>query len=180
VEGVTESIERQISQMSEMGKKHGTLEALTLTSEKHQAFWIAIRDFTNGLIKDYRNLISLKANFLVSKCGEILGSYEKIAQRLGIDCALSSHAGNGILYAYLLPEKNFRSKFESFVELIKKLTAEAARNKGNLVVESSPLSIKKRVDVWGQSRSDYLVARRLKEKIDPAGILNIGRFVGGI
>jgi FAD/FMN-containing dehydrogenase len=47
-------------------------------------------------------------------------------------------------------------------------------------VESSPLLIKKKVDVWGQSRSDYLVVRRLKEQIDPAGILNIGRFVGGI
>jgi FAD/FMN-containing dehydrogenase len=47
-------------------------------------------------------------------------------------------------------------------------------------VESSPLLIKKKVDVWGQSRSDYLIVHRLKEQIDPTGILNIGRFVGGI
>jgi FAD/FMN-containing dehydrogenase len=36
------------------------------------------------------------------------------------------------------------------------------------------------VDIWGPSRSDYPVVRRLKEQIDPAGILNVGRFVGGI
>jgi glycolate oxidase FAD binding subunit len=48
------------------------------------------------------------------------------------------------------------------------------------VVESSPFSIKKKVDVWGKRKDDYLVMRRLKKQIDPAGILNPGRFVGGI
>ena len=180
LEGVAESIERQISEMSEMGKKHGVLEAVTLDSEKHQAFWIAIRDFSERLTENYPNLICLKSNFLISKIGEMLGSYEKIARELGIDCAFICHSGSGILYSYILPGKNFRSKIESFAELIGKLTSEAVKNEGNLVVESSPLLIKKKVDVWGQSRGDYLVVRRLKEQIDPAGILNIGRFVGGI
>jgi len=180
LDGVAESIDRQISEMSEMSKKHGVLEAVTLDSEKHQAFWIAIRDFSKGLTEKCPNLISLKSNFLISKSGEMLGSYEKITSEFGMDCAFICHSGNGILYSYILAEKNLRSKIESFVELIGKLTSEAVKNEGNLVVESSPLLIKKKVDVWGQSRSDYLVVRRLKEQIDPAGILNIGRFVGGI
>ena len=180
LDGVAESIDRQISEMSEMSKKHGVLEAVTLDSEKHQVFWIALRDFYNGLIQSYPNLISLKSNFLISKSGEMLGSYEKITSEFGMDCAFICHSGNGILYSYILAEKNLRSKIESFVELIGKLTSEAVKNEGNLIVESSPLLIKKKVDVWGQSRSDYLVVRRLKEQIDPAGILNIGRFVGGI
>jgi glycolate oxidase FAD binding subunit len=180
LDGVAESIDRQVSEMSEMGKKHGTLEAVTLDAEKHQAFWMALRDFSLRLTDEDSNVISMKSNFLISKCGEVLGSYEKIAQGLGIHCAFLSHAGNGILYTHVLPGKGFRSKVDSFVELIEKLTAEAAKNGGGLVVESSPPSIKKKVDVWGQSRSDYLVARRLKEQIDPAGILNVGRFVGGI
>jgi glycolate oxidase FAD binding subunit len=180
LDGVAESIDRQVSEMSEMGKKHGTLEAVTLDAEKHQAFWVALRDFSLRLRDEDSNVISMKSNFLISKCGEVLGSYEKIAQGLGIHCAFLSHAGNGILYIHVLPGKGFRSKVDSLVELIEKLTAEAAKNGGGLVVESSPPSIKKKVDVWGQSRSDYLVARRLKEQIDPAGILNVGRFVGGI
>jgi FAD/FMN-containing dehydrogenase len=180
VEGVTESIDRQISQLSEMGKKHGVLEAATLDSDKHQTFWIAIRDFSKDLAEGHPNLISLKSTFLISKSGEMIGSYEKIAREFGIDGALICHSGNGILYSYLLPGRNFRSKIESLVELIRKLTSEAVKNGGNLVMESSPLSIKKKVDVWGQSRNDYLVVRRLKEQIDPGGVLNRGRFVGGI
>jgi len=180
VEGITESIDRQTSEMREMGNKHGTFEALTLDAEKHQAFWIAICDFSNGLNQEYPNGITLKSNFLISKSGEMLGNYEKIAREFGIDCAFIAHAGSGILYSYILPGKNFRSKIDSFAELIEKLTAEATKDEGNLVVESSPLLIKKQVDVWGESRSDYPIMRRLKEQIDPAGILNIGRFAGGI
>jgi glycolate oxidase FAD binding subunit len=180
LEGVAESIERQVLEMSEIGKKHGTLEAITLDSEKHQAFWVALRDFSLRLNHKYSNIIAMKSNFLISKCREILESYERIAQGLGMDCAFISHAGNGIMYSYVPPGKNFRRRSESFVTLIEKLTGEAVKYGGGLVVESSPLSIKKKLDVWGPSRSDYVIARRLKEQIDPAGILNIGRFVGGI
>ncbi len=180
MEGVAESIDRQVFEMSEMGKKHGALEAITLDAEKHQTFWVALRDLSLRLTEEDANVISMKSNFLISKCGEVLGNYEKIARGLGIHCAFLSHAGNGILYSQVLPGKGFRSKIESFVELIEKLTAEAVKNGGGLVVESSPLSIKKKVDVWGPPRNDYPVVRRLKEQIDPAGILNVGRFAGGI
>jgi glycolate oxidase FAD binding subunit len=132
------------------------------------------------LTQKYPNAIALKSNFLVSKSGEMLGSHEKIARESGIDCAFICHSGNGILYSYILAGKNLRSKIGSFIELIGEFTSEAVKNEGNLVVESSPLLIKKKVEVWGHSRSDYQIVRRLKEQIDPAGILNIGRFVGGI
>jgi FAD/FMN-containing dehydrogenase len=60
------------------------------------------------------------------------------------------------------------------------VTSEAAKNEGNLVIESSPSLIKKKVDPWGKSRSDVPIMRRIKKQIDPAGIFNPGRFVGRI
>jgi len=180
LEGVTETVERQISEISERGKKHGGLEALSLNSDKHQAFWIAIRDLALRLMENHKNLISLKANFLISKYGEMIRNYEKVIQASGFDWASICHSGNGILYSHVIAGKNLRSKTESLVELIGKLTSEAIKNEGNLMVESSPKTIKKKVDVWGQSRNDVRIIRRLKEEIDPAGVLNPGRFVGGI
>jgi len=180
LEGVPESVDRQVSELSEMGKKREAIETVRLDSDRHLVFWISIRDFAVGLTEKYPNAISLKSNVLVSKSGEILGSYEKITRELGMDGAFISHAGNGMIYAYILTGKNFRFKVESLVELIGKLKAVAAKSEGNLVVESSPLSIKKKVEVWGRSGSGDAIIRRLKEQIDPAGILNIGRFVGGV
>ena len=180
LEGVKESIDRQVSEMAEMGNKYGVLDAATLNSDKHRTFWVAVRDFAYRLTQEHPNTISLKSNFLISKSGEMLESYEKTTKEFGIDCALICHSGNGILYSYLLAGKNVRLKAGPFVELIGKLTSQAVENGGNLVVESSPLSVKKQVNVWGEARSDYSLMRRLKEQIDPAGILNKGRFVEGI
>jgi glycolate oxidase FAD binding subunit len=180
MEGVAEAIERGKSEIVDRGKKVGALEVSSLESDRHVSFWTAIRDFSKGLGRRYPDLVTLKSNFLISKSGKMIESYERIARGLGFDFTFISHSGNGILYAYALPEKEGRPKVESLVKLVKKMTAEAVKNEGNLVVESSPLSIRKKVDVWGRSRSDALVMRRIKKQIDPAGILNPGRFVGGI
>jgi len=180
LEGVAEAVERQIAEIGDMGRKQGALEVMRFDSEKHRAFWNGLRDFSKGLTKRYPYCLSLKSNVLISKCGKVMGNYEKIAKGLGIDCAFVSHSGNGVLYSYVLAGNNFKSKTESLIKLVGKLTSEAVKNEGNLVVESSPLPIKKRVNIWGRSRSDYQIMRRIKKQVDPAGVLNPGRFLGGI
>ena len=110
----------------------------------------------------------------------MLKSYKEVTRDLGFECAFICHSGNGILYSYILPDKNLRSKTGCLIEVIEKLKSEAVKNEGNLIVESSPLPVKKKINVWGELRSDYQVMSRLKEEIDPNGLLNPGRFVGGI
>jgi glycolate oxidase FAD binding subunit len=180
LEGVGEGVERQVLDMSEIGKKYGGLKAEVLDPEQQKAFWTAFRDLSKGLAKNDPDSISLKSNFLISKCGEMVGSYEKMIKESGMDCAILSHSGNGVLYAYILRRKNSRPKSDSLVGLIGKLTDEAVKSGGNLVIESAPLTIKRKVDVWGKRRDDYPIMRRLKKEIDPAGILSPGRYVGGI
>ena len=51
---------------------------------------------------------------------------------------------------------------------------------GQAVVEQCPHSLKKQIDVWGGQPEAIEIMRRLKRKFDPSGILNPGRFVGGI
>ena len=51
---------------------------------------------------------------------------------------------------------------------------------GSVVVEQCPLTIKKRLDVWGAPASGMEIMRRIKSNLDPQGILNTGRFVGGL
>ncbi len=180
LEGVVESVERQILELTDVGKQYGADETILLDSEEHHIFWKASRNFFILMNEDYPNLVSLKSNFLISKWREILECYEKLAKDYRIDGAFICHSGNGILYSFLPLEKNLRSKEEPVLKLIGDLTQEAVKREGNLVAEALPLSIKKKVDVWGQRRNDFRIVQSLKEKFDPKGILNPGRFVGGI
>lgn len=51
---------------------------------------------------------------------------------------------------------------------------------GFLTILEAPVALKQSLDVWGYSGSALNAMRKLKEHFDPQGLLNPGRFVGGI
>jgi len=110
----------------------------------------------------------------------MMSAFEADMKEAGLEGALFCRAGNGVLYAVFTLGDNPGAKTTVAAAMIGKLTAEAVKNGGNLIVERAPRMLKEKVNVWGQMRSDVVVIRRLKEKLDPAGVLNPGRYVGGV
>jgi glycolate oxidase FAD binding subunit len=51
---------------------------------------------------------------------------------------------------------------------------------GTCVVEHAPAGAKRLLDVWGDVGPALPLMKRLKAELDPQGVLNPGRFVGGI
>lgn len=52
---------------------------------------------------------------------------------------------------------------------------------GSVVVNAMPPRARSHVETWGTPRSGaFTIMRRLKEKFDPKGLCNAGRFVGGL
>ena len=174
IEGVAEAVERQVKEIGEMAKREGAVDGKVLKGADDGVFWRQVRDIalTSGAS------VILRSNFVISRQAEILGNYEHWALAARVGCVFIGHAGNGILTTYILEDPI--EKRDSIVDLIRKFTAEAAKHSGNLIVETCPRDLKEKVSVWGMPRSDYGVMRRLKEEMDPFGILNPGRFVGGI
>lgn len=63
---------------------------------------------------------------------------------------------------------------------VETLRAELATAGGSLVILRCPDETRSRVDAWGAVGSALPLMRRIKEKFDPSGIMNPGRFAGGI
>ncbi|MCC7174490.1 MAG: FAD-binding oxidoreductase [Bryobacterales bacterium] len=55
---------------------------------------------------------------------------------------------------------------------------EAARS--GAVLESGPVEMRRRYEVWGPPRPEWDLTRLIKRTFDPGGVLNRGRYVGGI
>ena len=166
--------------LSEMGRKEGASDAVVLASEAHRDFWLAYRDIVDQTAKAHSNVVSLKANFALSQVVPMMSAFEADMKEAGLEGALFCRAGNGVLYAVFPLGDNPGAKTTVAAAMIGKMTAEAVKNGGNLIVERAPRMLKEKVNVWGQMRSDVVVIRRLKEKLDPAGVLNPGRYVGGV
>ncbi len=66
------------------------------------------------------------------------------------------------------------------VESVKRLRQLAGPKGGTAIVRRCPLAVKEQVDVWGAGAGEVELMRRLKQALDPKGILNPGRGMGRI
>ena len=64
--------------------------------------------------------------------------------------------------------------------IVRAVRQELAALGGSLVVLRCPPWVKRRVDLWGDAGDALPLMRRVKQQFDPTGVLNPGRFVGGI
>jgi glycolate oxidase FAD binding subunit len=106
------------------------------------------------------------------------GEVERVISRHGLTVSLVGEAGNGILRAAV---EGSVSPDTWAREIVAPLREALAAEGGSLVVERAPLDLKRAADVWGPVPETALaVMRRLKAEFDPRGVLNSGRFVGGL
>ncbi len=177
LEGFAEAVDRQVAEIGAAAGKEGAVSVKVLKGAEDGDFWAGVRDFGLDSGNGFSTPVVLKSNFLISKHVEILEVYENAVRAAGVDAAFILRAGNGILYTHIPGDAK---NADGLAELIGRLTEEAVKHEGNLVVESCPPELKEKVGVWGRTRTDHIIMRRLKEKMDPQGVLNPGRFVGGI
>ena len=105
----------------------------------------------------------------------VLDSALGATERRGVTPRITGHAGVGTTYVALSGGDE-----EARVQVVEELREIWVRRGGSVVVRKASPSTKKRLEAWGPV-GDYLgLLRRVKDKFDPGGNLNPGRFVGGI
>ncbi len=168
-EGSLTTIGRQIDEARAIARNHGALLGDDLAGDEQTRFWSAIRTHLQGSV-------TCKAAILVSQMANYLRTLQEVCQRHELESAMIAHAGNGILYIELRPA----DATPRLVEAIAELRRKAQEARGSLVVESCPVDLKRRIDVWGEPGSNFRLMQRLKEQFDPKGTFVKGRFVGGL
>jgi glycolate oxidase FAD binding subunit len=107
---------------------------------------------------------------------DVLGSVLRAAERRGLaHPRLTGHAASGVTFVGLSGGEEEAQAL--FVEEMREIWV---RRGGSVTLQRAPLALKNRVGTWDNG-GDYVgLIRRVKEKFDPRGGLNPGRFVGGI
>jgi glycolate oxidase FAD binding subunit len=122
--------------------------------------------------------LGCKISILPTRVAAFCAAVQEEARSRGFSARLLAHAGNGILYSRFAQGENTTP--EKVLSLVDWLRILVKKLHGYMVVETVDSALKERIDVWGHIGVTFPLMKRLKETLDPQGILNPGRFVGGI
>jgi glycolate oxidase FAD binding subunit len=119
--------------------------------------------------------VVLKIGAPPAELGAVLVAVLGAAERKGLaHPRITGHAGTGVTLVGFSGENE--DSVAGFVEEMREIWV---RRGGNVTLLRAPLTLKQRVSTWDNG-GDYLgLVRRVKEKFDPRGGMNPGRFLGG-
>lgn len=180
-EGIKEGVEREVGEIERLMRAEGAEEVRVLRGLNEVDYWrhLGRLGFEGRRRKTWS--VGLKASVPISLVQEIGKAMDEERRKLDLPVCQLAHAGTGILYAHIsLNEDLYRAKEERLTHMVNVLREQVEEMDGSLVVEYAPAVFKKRIDVWGEVGGMFPVMKRLKREFDPKGILNPGRFVGGI
>ena len=163
-EGIAPGVEAQVRSA---GTLLSELAACRPMGDELPAFWagIAPRPWDVGAI-------GLKIAHPPGELARVLTAVAEASSRYAATAHVRGSAASGVLYLGARV-----TDATCAAALIAELRASI--HDGSLVVHEAPPEFGSALDVWGPVGGIDLM-RRLKHEFDPAGLLNRGRFVGGI
>jgi glycolate oxidase FAD binding subunit len=137
-----------------------------------------------GAVRDPRRLVAspaaiATAGVLPAEVGPYLTAAHETARAAGVTVDVVAHAGQGVVTLVLVP-----GAAPPPATVTARVLAEwrdaARRREGHLVVDWAPLGVREACPPWDPPGPGLGLMRGLKARLDPQGVLNPGRFVGGI
>ena len=153
-------------------KASGAEDVNELDARQEDSSWQRLVDFP--WVGDQTQL-AIRCSILPSEVGRLLGRMERVGSS-GVGHGLTADVGTGLVRSLSWGEAHP----EDLKDRLELVTREMRRSKGAWVVERCPPELKHGLDVWGPPPPGLEIMRRLKLALDPHGILNPGRFVGGL
>ena len=125
-------------------------------------------------------LAVVKVALLPTQVGGYLAEIGSAIGAAGLRLVSGAHAGVGILRLLLAAPGGVTPEASRTVKVLALLRDAARAVGGELVVEWAPLAVKEEISVWDTPSPAVRLMQRIKAQLDPKGIMNPGRFVGGI
>jgi glycolate dehydrogenase FAD-binding subunit len=102
-----------------------------------------------------------------------------LAKRFSIPCCIFANL-SGPLYFALAPNDLDDKTIGALAQIASGAFEYAAAHNGSASIVFCPTLLKRLVNIWGPSRNDSALMRRVKTAFDPQNIFAPGRFVAGI
>jgi glycolate oxidase FAD binding subunit len=163
-EGQPENVTRHLFDAETLAQRLG-LATATLRDRAHGELWDSVRDFPLGAERcAYRATLPR---------AEVVGFIDALSQTRESVAAIIIDTVMGTVWLSWPATSQAATVWPELIAL-------AAAHRGHLVMFAAPQQFKDERDVWGPPPAAHSLMRKIKQQFDPDGLLNPGRFIGGI
>ena len=177
LDGLPEQVAWQSTELARLLADGARVETRVLDGEERDRVWQAVGDLPRRALAETTAV--MRWGVLPTQVAELIDHGGDVARRHGLGAAFSAHAGVGIVTA-ILGGGSGGAAANTVAATLGDWRALVRDASGHATLEWAPLAVKERVPVWDPPGAPHRIMQRLKAELDPSGILNPGRFVGGI
>ena len=171
------TVERQVKDCTALCRQQGAATVETVDEADLPIIWRRLADF--GWDEKTTPVMAARATLVPNNVPELAERLESSSAARGLRTCLISHPGYGTTQINWFAENDEVSS-DSVRDALRHARDAVHSAGGHMVIERCPSEVKPEFDVWGDLGEPLSIMRRMKEQYDPRGILNPGRFAGGI
>ena len=178
LDGHPETVEWQIDSIKTVAQQSGAIGVEVYEGQRQQELQRSMCAFPEGGLA--ASTVISRANLRMTDVGDFLNIALEVNESASWRMRAMGLMGNGVVYLAFSDFPNGDVPVQAVADMVANLRDAAANVGGNLIVESAPTVLKRQIDVWGPVGRSFELMKAIKTKLDPIGLLNVGRFVGGI
>ena len=175
-------VDRYARELGRMAGAASAAEFLPIGDAEHHSIFARIQEFPRLVLEAAPDAAIFRIGVLPARMPTLLHGLSEIAKQYGTVLATLTRA-SGIIYAAFFPETGSNMSPSATTFAVKEVfrICSLPENGAQAMLEWCLTEIKISPDVvWGPSRPDFELMRRVKHSFDPQNVLAPGRFAGGI
>jgi glycolate dehydrogenase FAD-binding subunit len=176
-DGLPTTVAWQVAEAGRLLRGAGARGVMVLDGEPAQRALQVVRDVREAVPEP---LAVARVAVLPADVGVYAGEAGHTVRAAGLRLLMAAHAGSGVLTLVLTTANGEGPGVPATVKVLARLREQARARGGQFVVEWAPLAVREEALVWDDGGPAVRLMQRIKAQIDPQGIMNPGRFVGGI
>ena len=157
-------------------KELGAAVARELCGDEEEDFWQAAGDFIPRVAARHRNFMHINVSVVPAAIASALGAAERAALDNNFLPAIVGRVGMGSFVLVFVPLSVDPPSAMHYGTAVSALRAELAADSA-VTVAVCPTEAKRHFDLWGGTTTDLGAMRKIRQAMDPKGILNRGRFM---
>lgn len=174
-DGISSQVEWQCAELGRLLGGLGAAGSLILDGAARDEAWRGVGEMSRRAFEE--PAASMKWGVLSTQVVDLVEQAKAAAHRNGLRSAFAAHAAVGIVTAVLSGERDVIGRVVATLTEWRGLVSASG---GHALLEWAPPAVKDQIAAWDKPGPAFRIMERLKARFDPKGILNPGRFIGGI